>query len=70
MNGESLIATDSLISPSTTSADSAIRASAADAVNCEILDKSFPCIITSCLIVRDWRVRGNSFSFIINDSRG
>ena len=50
--GERLITTGSLIFLSSAPADSAVRASAADAVDCETPEKSLPCITVSCPIVR------------------
>ena len=66
--GERLITTGSLIFLSSAPADSAVRASAADAVDCETPEKSLPCITVSCPIVRG-SGGCNCSSSLINDSR-
>lgn len=73
--GECLSTTGSMIFLSSAPADSAVRARAADAVDCETPEKSLPCIMVSCPIVRGGgrvgRVgRGSCCSSsLINDSR-
>lgn len=67
--GDRLITGGSMIFLSSAPADSAVRARAADAVDCETPEKSPPCITVSCPIILGGGGGGNCSSSLINDSR-